>query len=374
MNASILIVTYNSAPYLEGCLASVSRQKGPDDEIILVDNASSDGSAGMIRIHWPELPLVCNPENRGFAAAANQAARLARKEMLVFLNPDTVVLPGWLEGLRQALLAGQNVALATSRVLPASQLQAINAPAQVAAGRCSGKPASWGQGFCGQKVHFSGLVFGRADGHTAQERCKRIPVSAVSGASFAIRKAVWDELGGFDEGYWMYYEETDLSWRAWRRGYRCVAALEPAVLHERPPAASGQALDRMARNRYLLLLKNFHPGTLMLLAPGVILAEAVDWGRAWTEGTRAVKAKLRANFWLLAHWPLFAIKRNDTAGDLRILESCTYRLEPSNLPAGRAGRALLEMCNALFCIHYRLACAVLRRLGRWRGWIRRGRT
>jgi GT2 family glycosyltransferase len=364
VNASILIVTYNSAAHLASCLASVLRQERPEDEIILVDNASTDGSAEIIRSTWPELALVRNTENLGFAAAANQAARRARKEMLVFLNPDTVVLRGWLDGLRQVLLLDRKVALATSRVLPMNQPQAISSCGDESwvQGACG--QASCVQGLCGQRVHFGGLIFGWADGHTAREGCDRIPVSAPSGASFAVRRKVWDELGGFDETYWMYYEETDLSWRVWRRGYRCVGAPESVILHDQTSSPSRQELGCMARNRYLLLLTNFHPSTLLLLAPAIILAEAVDWGRALLDGKRALGAKLRACFWLLAHLPPLATKANSTRGDLSILESCTYRLQPSRIPAGWAGRALLEICNALFWINYRLACAVLRRLGR----------
>ena len=369
LNASILIVTYNSAVYLQHCLASVMREIWPEDEIILVDNASTDGSAQIIRRGWPKVALVRNSENLGFAAAGNQAARLAHKELLVFLNPDTVVLPGWLDGLRQVLASDQTAALVTSQVLTMSQAGEIKAGGE---GRCGQAPC--GQVPCAQVVHFSGLVFGRSLVHDGGKESGHAGVGAASGASFAVRRRVWEELGGFDETYWMYYEDTDLSWRAWHRGYRCLAAPESAILHDQPSAPSGQTLFYMARNRYLLLCKNFHPGTLLLLAPGIILAEAVDWGRAWLDGKRALMAKLCAGWWLLAHLPVLVRNKGAMQNDLKILEACTYRLEPRLMPAGWIGSGLLKACNAVFRMNYRLACAVLRQLGRWRRWTRRGRT
>ncbi|MEJ2263342.1 MAG: glycosyltransferase family 2 protein [Anaerolineales bacterium] len=359
MNASILIVTYNSAVYLQHCLASVMREIWPEDEIILVDNASTDGSAQIIRRGWPKVALVRNSENLGFAAAGNQAARLAHKEMLVFLNPDTVVLPGWLDGLRQVLASDQTAALVTSQVLTMSQAGEIKAGGE---GRCGQAPC--GQVPCAQGVHFSGLVFGRSLVHDGGKESGHAGVGAASGASFAVRRRVWEELGGFDETYWMYYEDTDLSWRAWHRGYRCLAAPESAILHDQPSAPSGQTLFYMARNRYLLLCKNFHPGTLLLLAPGIILAEAVDWGRAWLDGKRALMAKLRAGWWLLAHLPVLVRNKGAMQNDLKILEACTYRLEPRLMPAGWIGSGLLKACNAVFRMNYRLALHILRRLGR----------
>jgi GT2 family glycosyltransferase len=353
LSASILIVTYNSAAYLQGCLTSVLRESGPEDEIILVDNASTDGSAQIIRRGWPEVTLVRNSENLGFAAAANQVARRAHKEILVFLNPDTVVLPGWLDGLRQVLRNDQRAALATSKVLRMIQMEGIEFREQ----------GTHGQGSCGQGVHFSGLVFGRGNGHDRSEGSEHNAAGAASGASFAVRRDVWEELGGFDETYWMYYEETDLSLRAWRRGYRCVCAPESAILHKQSSLSAGQTLFYMARNRYLLLCRNFHPITLLLLAPGIIAAEAVDWGRAWLDGRPALIAKLRAGWWLLAHLPVLVTNRRAMPADLNILKACTCRLGPRLMPAGWIGSGLLKACNALFWMNYRLALHILRRLG-----------
>ena len=164
--ASIVIVSYNGRKYLANCLASVLAQAGEAGEVVVVDNKSADGSAPFIQEHFPTVRLLQNQENRGFAAACNQGARAAKGRVLVFLNQDTVVLPGWLDGLLQALAAGGNIGLATS------QLRLMRDPDTLH--------------LCGQDVHYTGLVFGSGYGRPTASQARVCDVNAVSGASFAM--------------------------------------------------------------------------------------------------------------------------------------------------------------------------------------------
>ena len=139
MRSSILIVLYNGAAYLPGLLGDLLPQLTPEDELILVDNASQDGSTDLVREKWPQLRLVQNVENRGFAAACNQGAGLAVGEFLVFLNQDTQPLAGWLEGLLAPFAGQPEVGLTISKVLVMRQPELVH--------------------LCGMAVHFSGLSF-----------------------------------------------------------------------------------------------------------------------------------------------------------------------------------------------------------------------
>ena len=103
LTASIIIVTCNGRRYLEGCLSTVAAELWPGCELIVVDNASTDGSPAFIEEYFPAVNLVRNEFNLGFAPACNQAAVLASGEVLVFLNQDTRVEPGWLEALVGAM-------------------------------------------------------------------------------------------------------------------------------------------------------------------------------------------------------------------------------------------------------------------------------
>jgi GT2 family glycosyltransferase len=269
---------------------------------------------------------------------------------LVFLNQDTRVQPGWLAALVDELGSDHSAGLTTSKLLIMSQ------PDQIQLG--------------GQDVHYTGLITARGFGAPAASLSRPQAVGAVSGASFALTRQLWQELGGFDERFYMYYEETDLSWRAQLAGYRCLYAPGSVLYHDyRPGRPSPLRSYYSFRNRYLMLLKNWRWRTLLLLLPGLVLAELIDWRLALGRGRRALAAKARANLWLLAHgprlWRLHTTEQDGrTRPDAEILRNRTCRLEPREMQVGPIGRGILSACNFLFWLNHRLALAVCR----WAGW------
>lgn len=345
LRASIIIVIHNGRPYLEECLTSLRRALLPDTEVIAVDNGSTDGSAEWVRMWMPQARLVVNAANRGFAAAALQGAAMARGEILVFLNQDTRVEPGWL----RALLAGfrePSVGLVTSTVLQMDNPERIQS--------------------CGQNVHYTGLVFGRGFGEPRASFSDPAEVSAVSGASFAIRRDVWEELGGFSGVFYMYYEETDLSWRARQAGYRSLHVQTSVLYHAgRTDRPSPMALYYSFRNRTLMLLSNWEWTTLLLLLPGLLLAEILEWGLALARGWAGVSAKARAVLWVFTHGGTVGrlharARRQKRLGDGAMLASLGWRLEPRVITGGKIGRRLIALWNALFYLNWRLTLALMR--------------
>lgn len=348
--ATVIVVAYNGRHYLESCLGSVESQLGAGDELIVVDNASADGGPDLLRVRFPRVVLIENAENFGFAVACNQGATQARGDVLIFLNQDTQVKPGWLRALLCGLQEGNATDLATSKITLMSRPDHIQ--------------------LCGQDVHFTGLVFSRGFGSPSSSMEVPAEVSAVAGASFAIRRDLWQALGGFDETLYMYYEETDLSWRARLRGYHSGYVPGSVVHHDYAPARPN--LSRFyytARNRYLLILKNWRLRTLLLLLPGLALAEAVDWFLALAMGGQGLRAKARANGWLLRRPGQIRAQRaaaqaGRTVSDAVILAERGYRLTPLETVLGPVGKAAVAVCNALFQINHRFALA----LCRWFGW------
>jgi len=160
LKASVIIVTYNGCHYLDDCLSSVMAELWPSCELIVIDNASRDGSPDFIAENYTQVKLVRNQNNRGFAAANNQAAALASGEVLVFLNQDTRVQPGWLAALVHGLDDEGNIGLTTSKALLMSQPERIH--------------------LCGQDVHYTGLVFGRGTLSPASLYTDSANVAAVS--------------------------------------------------------------------------------------------------------------------------------------------------------------------------------------------------
>lgn len=349
MLVSIIIVVYNGIAYLEKCLGSVWREiNRAESEIIIIDNCSTDGSADFIQDRYPDVILIRNETNRGFAPACNQGAKQAQGQYLVFLNQDTEVLPGWLSGLLEPLEQDKSVGLTTSKLLLMSRRDKINS--------------------CGQDIHYTGLNFSRGFLDDANQFARSEVVGAVCGASFAIRKDVWEELGGFDEDFFMYFEETDLSWRAQLAGYQCLYVPASVAYHDyhhsRPHFSR---LYYSKRNRYILLLKNWRLPTLFLLLPGIILAEIVDWGYTALMGPYALRAKISAYRWILTHLPKVRkvhreVQEKRKVPDRVILRGRTHRLNPKEVTGGTFGRILIAACNLLFLMNYwvaRLFCQII---------------
>ncbi|HEX9115882.1 MAG TPA: glycosyltransferase family 2 protein, partial [Anaerolineae bacterium] len=284
----------------------------------------------------------------GFAAACNQGAAAANGRYLVFLNHDTEVLPGWLAGLLAPLAGASGVGLTTSKLLLMSQPGQIN--------------------MCGQDVHYSGLTFGRGALEPADRYAAPAEVSAVSGASFAISRGLWESLGGLDGDLFMYFEETDLSWRALVAGYASLYAPASVAYHDYKLRATPTTLAYAARNRLILMLKLWRWPMLLCLLPGILLAELLDWGLMCRLGPVAVTAKLHSYTWLARHAPAVIKSRRTAAAtprlpDWRLLERCVARLSPRVVTGGPVGRFVVAACNVLLSANYRLALGFGRRVG-----------
>jgi hypothetical protein len=161
---------------------------------------------------------------------------------------------------------------------------------------------------------------------------KEEEVTAVSGAAFAIRRDLFEGLGGFDGSFFMYMEDTDLSWRARLAGYRCIHVADSIVYHDYTLRLGPMKVFYQERNRYMMLLKSLRWPTLLVLLPGLLLAEAVTWGFVLMQGWPHWRNKLRAYIWIVAHWSEVMEGRRRTKGlrkvrDRDLIAAFTHRLE-----------------------------------------------
>jgi GT2 family glycosyltransferase len=270
--ASVVVVTYNSERWIRGCLRALRAQAGaPPYEIIVVDSGSADGTADIVSAEFPEVRLL-RGENRGFGAGNNAGAAVARGTLLAFVNPDTVAEPGWLRELLAPL--SEPGVVTTSKVL------LLDAPGKV--------------NTCGNVLHFTGLSFVLGLGGSAEEFQGVQPVPGISGAAFAMRRDDYLRLGGFDEGFFLYLEDTDLSWRLRRSGFRVLLAPASRVLHSYRFSLTPGKLYHVELGRLRLLRKHYRPFHWVLLAPSLLLADALAWAAAARMGREGLRAKLRA--------------------------------------------------------------------------------
>ncbi len=342
VNSSVIIVSYNSRVYLKECLSSVLANSGPDCEILLVDNASADGSADFVAQNFPEIRLIRNQDNSGFAAANNQAARLAQGQFIIALNPDTQVSAGWLEALTEPFARDPIIGLTTPKILMLKNPAKVNT--------------------CGNSTHYSGLTTCRgldlaADAPELAQSCE---VSAVSGACFAIRRELWEKLGGFDETFFTYLEDTDLSLRARLAGYKSYYVPQSLVYHDYANRFSPAKIYYLERNRLLMLAKTFELKTLLWLLPALLLTEIITWGYALLNGWAGMKAKFRAYWWLGRNLKLLKEKRQSTqllrrVSDKVLLDNCAWKLDISQLAGPKFGMLAEVTINPLFRLWYMVA-------------------
>jgi N-acetylglucosaminyl-diphospho-decaprenol L-rhamnosyltransferase len=215
----VVIVSYRCGPLLRRCLQSV-RDHAParGARITVVDNASRDGTADVVRCEFPDVELVALEENTGFSAANNLVLRETTAEYVLVLNPDTQLSEGTLETLLGLMDADPRIGIAGCRLVQQ------DGTFDHAARRSFPTPAS-------ALGHFLRLgLSDRAPAALAAYRAPEVsegPVDAVNGAFMLMRRAMLDEIGLFDEGYWMYMEDLDLCYRAARAGW--ITWYEPSV-------------------------------------------------------------------------------------------------------------------------------------------------
>ncbi len=213
---SILIVAHNSKAVLPGCLLSLAAATQIKHEVIVVDNASSDGTALMIRTDFPQVTLVENRYNVGFAVAVNQANRLAQGRYLLLLNPDTITLSGMIDHLIDFMDVNAAVGIVApsavdERGKPASNTQEFHTANSLFWRSQKGGPLYW------LVRHF----------HTDVNET----AFAVYGCALLIRADLYDSLGGLDERFFLYEEDIDLCYRVHCLGFAIVKLPEIVVVH-----------------------------------------------------------------------------------------------------------------------------------------------
>jgi len=285
-DVAVIIVNYNSGDALNRCLQALAAQTVRPRQVLLIDNASQDGSTDQAERAYPWLRVIRCPENYGFAAANNQAvAQSEASEWLALLNPDAFPAPDWLAALQQATQNDPQYALFGCRLLDAADPERLDG--------------------VGDSYHASGLAWRRGHGEPAAGRyLPAEEIFAPCAAAALYRRAAFLEAGGFDERFFCYMEDVDLGFRLRLLGYRC-GYVPTAIVHHVGSGTTGArstfTVYHGHRNLVWTYLKNMPAPWFWWYLPAHLALNlfSIGWLIGRGQGRIALKAKVDA----LREWP-----------------------------------------------------------------------
>jgi GT2 family glycosyltransferase len=256
---SAVIVAHNSTNDLRRSLPALTAQLAQDDQLIIVDNRSDDDLRQELQELAPHAQLIATSTNLGFAAGANLGAAAAEGELIVLLNPDAIVQPGWAAAIREPY--GRDEWAAWMALVTMERGRVINTS--------------------GGTLHFTGLGWAGQAGRPIEEG-PPVPtaVGFLSGACLAIPATMWRSLGGFAERYFMYCEDVDLSLRLRLRGERIGVIPNAIAVHAYDFDKSAAKWRFLERNRWATIVRTYPTSLLALLAPALLATEVAIWAAA----------------------------------------------------------------------------------------------
>jgi GT2 family glycosyltransferase len=311
---SVIVVSYNTRAMTLDCLAVLDIElkragiSGAASEVWVVDNASSDGSVAAIRKAFPKTRIIQNETNTGFGAANNQAMRQAAGKYLLLLNSDAFLQPGAISAMMDYLNRHRDAAVVGPRLLNA------DGSLQRSCFRFPSPFRAWVENLWISAALPNHPIIG--DYHLWAHDQERV-VDFVIGACMLVRRAAYQKVGGFDERYFMYSEETDWQWRMHRAGWKIGFTPQALVTHLGGASGAGEkakinghffnSLDYYERKNHGLI-------GLVLLRVAMVLGcslRVVVWAAALLSGMKQrdlARSKLRLHAWLLfrqaTHWRL----------------------------------------------------------------------
>src|SRR4030042_16849 len=243
---SVVVLNWNGVRVVEQCLMSLQAQTYHSLEIIVVDNASTDGSVDLIQDRFPDIKLVINTKNLGFGGGNNVGIRASLGRYIMMLNNDTRLDPRCIEELKRAIEMGHRYGACASKILLEYEDDLIDA--------------------AGIVVCPDGLSIGRGRLEKGDQYDEEAEVFFASDCACLYRGEMLDDIGLYDEDFFAYADETDMGWRAQLAGWKCIYNPK-AIVHHFHSASSGTYSSFKAflveRNRIWVALKNF-PVSLLI--------------------------------------------------------------------------------------------------------------
>ena len=265
---SIVIVSWNVREDLRECLQSLLKDEGSrlesgEIEIIIVDNASTDGTAEMVNLEFPQVKLLVNLQNLGYTKANNIGINHSRGKYILLLNPDTVVHQGALQALIDCAESHPEVGIIGAKLLnPDGSVQrSARSFPDIGAGLFRNT-------FLGRLFPNNPFVRRYLLEDFGYDEVRE--VDWVSGAAMLVRRDLIERIGGLDERFWAYCEDVDLCWRAWQAGYKVLFCPNAVITHKVGRSSDQRLVPSLIQHHksmWLFYLKNYRHRYPLVLFP-----------------------------------------------------------------------------------------------------------
>jgi GT2 family glycosyltransferase len=303
---SLIIVSYNTIDLLRDCLTSLMQTEGGACEIIVVDNASADGSAGMVRREFPGVVLIRNQQNNGFSKANNQGIRRAKGKYFLLLNSDTVARAGAIAAMAEFLYSHAAVGAVTCKLLNADgtiQPSISNRPGPLL---LFFRLLGVSRLVSGDRVRRRlSLTYGFFLGKTIRSYLtpyvthdSPVEVENISGACLMLRREVVEQVGLLDEGFFMYFEDMDYCLRLQDAGWKMYYLPQGEIVHFGGMSSGGRMRNYSVhsyRAMFHFYKKHFSNAMVIFVRSMVVAASSVRWVWNWTRSKFSKKPVYRQN-------------------------------------------------------------------------------
>ena len=213
INTAIIVINHNGRQHLNECFISLRNQSFTPLRLYMIDNASTDGSIEFVRANFPEVTILAMDKGYGFAGGYNRGVRLVKEEFIGLISNDTRVDRDWVRYMRLAMDKDPRIAIAGCKIMLYDRPGCINS--------------------AGQRITPVGIGYEVGLGERDRPEFNQSKdYAAVCGAGMMVRKEIFEQLGGFDDSYFLLCEDTDLCWRAWIAGFRVVYEPRAHLLHK----------------------------------------------------------------------------------------------------------------------------------------------
>jgi len=335
---AVVVVCHDSAAELAATLPALTAQLRPGDELVLVDNASADGTVAAAPALAPAATVIETGANLGFAGGCNTGARASSAPLLLFLNPDAVPAPGCIDALRDC--AGRR-----------PDWGAWQALVTMAEGRLVNT--------AGNEVHYLGFGWAGRCGEPVAAAADTAEVGFASGAALVVRREAWDAAGGFDDRYFMYGEDLDLCLRLRLAGWGIGIEPRAVVEHDYTFAKGAYKWFYLERNRWWTILGAYPSRLLALLAPALVCFELALLPAAWRGGW--LTAKLRAQVGVVRLLPAMLRRRRLVQATRRVPDSAFAAALTASLDSPHlAAASRVPGARAVLAAYWRVVRAALR--------------